>query len=115
MSDKALRRTLLTRQTDLADHLTDLRRELDAIIEASTDANTDDEHDPEGTTIAFERSQLTTLIASAAAEQQSVVQALARVAAGTYGRCERCRRPIAPERLAARPASELCVVCAALT
>jgi DnaK suppressor protein len=35
-----------------------------------------------------------------------------RLAAGTYGVCERCGRPIAPERLAARPEARLCITCA---
>ncbi|WP_433030613.1 TraR/DksA C4-type zinc finger protein [Actinomycetospora sp. CA-053990] len=33
------------------------------------------------------------------------------MAAGTYGVCERCGRPIAPERLEARPAARTCVTC----
>jgi DnaK suppressor protein len=35
-----------------------------------------------------------------------------RLATGTYGSCERCGRPIAPERLAARPEARTCVPCA---
>jgi DnaK suppressor protein len=38
--------------------------------------------------------------------------ARARLAAGTYGVCERCGRPIAPARLAARPEARLCIDCA---
>ena len=38
--------------------------------------------------------------------------ALERIEAGTYGRCTRCGRDIAPERLEARPWSELCIDCA---
>ena len=37
--------------------------------------------------------------------------ALARVAAGTYGRCVRCERPIEPARLAALPEAALCADC----
>ncbi|WP_269778536.1 TraR/DksA C4-type zinc finger protein [Microlunatus antarcticus] len=39
--------------------------------------------------------------------------AQARLAAGTYGLCERCGRPIAEERLAARPEARFCITCAA--
>jgi DnaK suppressor protein len=35
-----------------------------------------------------------------------------RLAEGTYGRCERCGRPIAPERLSARPEARFCIACA---
>jgi RNA polymerase-binding transcription factor DksA len=38
--------------------------------------------------------------------------ALARLDAGTYGTCARCRRPIPAGRLLARPRSTTCVTCA---
>ena len=65
------------------------------VVAASRDTNADDEHDPEGTTIAFERSQ--------------VDAALARVEAGTYGICEVCGEPIPDGRLEARPTARTCV------
>ena len=37
--------------------------------------------------------------------------ALRRIDDGTYGRCEGCGRPIAPERLEAIPHARLCVAC----
>ncbi len=37
--------------------------------------------------------------------------ALARLDAGAYGRCTSCHRPIAPERLEARPWAALCIEC----
>lgn len=37
--------------------------------------------------------------------------ALARLDAGTYGRCTACHRPIAAERLEARPWAALCIDC----
>ena len=37
---------------------------------------------------------------------------IANLAAGTYGRCESCGRPIGAERLAARPTATTCVDCA---
>ena len=41
-----------------------------------------------------------------------VEAAVRAVEAGTYGICETCGRPIAPERLAARPSARTCVTCA---
>jgi DnaK suppressor protein len=38
-----------------------------------------------------------------------VNHALERVAAGTYGFCERCEKPIPVERLEARPYATLCI------
>ena len=37
--------------------------------------------------------------------------ALKRLDNGTYGTCERCERPIEPERLVARPYAEYCLHC----
>ncbi|MGL4743508.1 MAG: TraR/DksA family transcriptional regulator [Dermatophilaceae bacterium] len=79
---------------------------------ASRDSNADDEHDPEGQTIAYERSQLAALIGSAQARLTELDAAVSRLAAGTWGRCERCAAPIPPERLDARPAARTCVRCA---
>jgi DnaK suppressor protein len=39
-------------------------------------------------------------------------RALAKLDAGTYGRCDACGGPIAPKRLAAMPDAVLCVDCA---
>jgi DnaK suppressor protein len=89
-----------------------LTGEFDAVVAASQSSNADDEHDPEGATIAFERQQVAALLAVARQRLADVDAALARRDAGTYGRCERCGRPIAAERLAARPAARTCIDCA---
>jgi len=41
----------------------------------------------------------------------AVDAALARLDAGTYGLCESCGNPIAPERLEALPSAALCIDC----
>ncbi|WP_219996211.1 TraR/DksA family transcriptional regulator [Nocardioides humi] len=92
--------------------LAGLTGDFEEVVAASRDTNADDEHDPEGATIAFERSQLATLVLQARRHLAEVEAALDRVAAGTYGTCERCGRPIAPARLEARPAARSCIACA---
>ena len=89
-----------------------LSRDLAAIVEASALVANDDEHDPEGATIAFERAQMAALLDSARAGLAELEQALERVQDGSYGRCQHCGRPIAPERLQARPGARWCVACA---
>lgn len=89
-----------------------LAGDLHALFTASRDSNADDEHDPEGATIGFERAQLTALLAAARERVAEVDDALRRVDTGGYGVCERCGRPIAAERLAARPFARFCVTCA---
>jgi len=82
------------------------------IVEASKDSNADDEHDPEGATIAFERSQVGTLVEEARHRLAEVEAARARLADGTYGTCERCGEPIGEGRLEARPTARTCIRCA---
>jgi DnaK suppressor protein len=89
-----------------------LTREFDSIVAASQVSNADDEHDPEGATIAFERQQVVALLEQARRRLADVDAALARRTAGDYGRCETCGRPIGDERLAARPAARTCIECA---
>ena len=89
-----------------------LTREFDQVVDASRQSNADDEHDPEGATIAFERQQVAALLDSARRRLADIDDALARVEAGEYGTCATCRRPIAPERLAARPSTRTCIACA---
>ncbi|WP_448638756.1 TraR/DksA family transcriptional regulator [Geodermatophilus sp. URMC 63] len=89
-----------------------LTREFDAIVAASQASNADDEHDPEGATIAFERQQVAALLERARRRLADVDAAVTAVEAGTYGRCASCGRAIAPERLAARPAARTCITCA---
>jgi DnaK suppressor protein len=89
-----------------------LTREFDEVVAASRASNADDEHDPEGATIAFERQQVVALLDQARARLADVEAAMARRDAGDYGICENCGRPIAPERLAARPAARTCIDCA---
>lgn len=46
------------------------------------------------------------------ARLSEVEDALERLHAGTYGRCERCGQPIAVERLRVHPWARLCLSCA---
>ena len=83
-----------------------------AVIEAASDVATDDEHDPEGATIAFERARVAALLDQARGHLHDIDAAIARLDAGTYGRCEHCGGAIAPARLAARPVARTCIGCA---
>jgi RNA polymerase-binding transcription factor DksA len=82
--------------------LADLTGDHAGMVESSKDSNADDEHDPEGSTIAFERSQVSALVAEARHQLDEVEAALGRLDDGSYGTCEACGRPIPPARLVAR-------------
>jgi RNA polymerase-binding transcription factor DksA len=110
MSDPADR--LADRRTETTDLVTALRRRLDEIIESAAHTSNDDEHDPEGATVAFERAQVAALLDQARAELRALDAAADRLAAGTYGTCVRCGGPIAAGRLDALPAATTCIRCA---
>lgn len=99
-------------RTRTTEQINALARAVGEIIESSAGVATDDEHDPEGQTIAFERAQAAALLEQARARLEDVDAAAMRLSAGTYGICESCQQPIAPERLDARPAARTCISCA---
>jgi DnaK suppressor protein len=92
--------------------LSTLTGDFDEVVAASREANADDEHDPEGATIAFERSQVAALVLQVQRHLAEVDAAIERLADGTYGICERCGQPIAKARLEARLTARTCIGCA---
>jgi DnaK suppressor protein len=92
-------------------HIEALTAEFDDIVAGTAASNADDEHDPEGSTLAFERARVSALLSQERAYLAELERAADRVADGTYGVCTRCGAAIAPERLAARPAARTCVQC----
>ena len=113
MSQQAeIRAALAAERAATLDRMAALRRDFDGIVDSSALVATDDEHDPEGATIAFERAQLAARLGQAEQHLADLDQAVSRLDQGSYGRCERCGRPIAAARLAARPAARTCIRCA---
>jgi RNA polymerase-binding transcription factor DksA len=104
--------TLAADAAATAAHLAALRRDFAQLVQACEASNADDEHDPEGATIGFERAQLSALIAQAEARLADLERAQEQVRDGGYGVCETCGQPIGVERLEARPAARTCIGCA---
>ncbi|NKZ03853.1 TraR/DksA family transcriptional regulator [Actinomadura latina] len=90
-----------------------LSRDWDGVVEASAQTGVDDEHDPEGATIAFERARIEASLSRARSQLADIEDALRRLRDGTYGTCERCGGPVGADRLDARPAARTCITCAA--
>ena len=109
---EAVRAALAEERAQVLRRLGGLAADFEETVAASRDSNADDEHDPEGHTIAFERSQVTSLSRRLEQRLAEVDAAAARLAAGTYGVCTRCGEQIDPARLEARPAARECIVCA---
>jgi len=86
-----------------------LRSDITSVSLARQDSNVDDEHDPEGSTIAFELSQASALMGQSRVGLEQIEEALARIEEGTYGQCAVCGVDIPEERLEVRPWTPFCV------
>jgi DnaK suppressor protein len=102
---------LAAERADALNRLRGIERELSGIIESAS-AGADDEHDPEGATLAFERQHLAALLSQSRQRLAQIDAAMARLAEGSYGSCATCGRSIGAARLAARPATTACIRCA---
>jgi RNA polymerase-binding protein DksA len=89
-----------------------LREELAATIEAPGQMTYGSQ--AAAATHVFEQQRDLALRDRATQQLALVEAALARLGAGTFGRCTRCGKPIAPERLEALPWAEHCIECARL-
>lgn len=108
----ANRERLAAERREAEQRLAELTGSFNDFVAASRDSNADDEHDPEGATIAYERAQVVALTRQVRERLDQIDAAMARLAAGSYGRCETCGGPIGPARLEARPTATRCITCA---
>jgi RNA polymerase-binding transcription factor DksA len=77
--------------------------------EALNELSLSDQHPADLGSETFERTKDYGILESVRGELADVEHALRRLAAGTYGTCEACGRPIAPERLEVIPSARFCV------
>ncbi len=110
--DAELRRALLRERDEAQARLAEFEQTTKELADARSDADTDDEHDPEGSTVSWERAVAAASAQAAADHLEAVGQALARIDAGWDGSCAGCGLPIPAERLAVRPHTDRCVPCA---
>ncbi|MEQ1699489.1 MAG: TraR/DksA C4-type zinc finger protein [Ilumatobacteraceae bacterium] len=109
---RALRSHVLAALDQLDLQIVMLTSAFDDIVEAAVQSNVDDEHDPEGTTIAFERQQVAALLRQAKEDREAMLLARDRVEEPGYGVCEYCKGFIGVERLLALPSATRCIRCA---
>jgi DnaK suppressor protein len=84
-----------------------------SIVEASELTSTDDEHDPEGATIAYERAQAIALLRQARADLDALVVTRTQLESDQVVVCSVCGRSIDLERVAMLPTTSRCIRCAA--
>ncbi|HRB05042.1 MAG TPA: TraR/DksA C4-type zinc finger protein [Ilumatobacteraceae bacterium] len=109
---RALRSHVLTELIRFDEQIQTLTRSFEDIVEAAVQSNVDDEHDPEGTTIAFERQQVAALLRQARSDREALLLARDRIEQPGYGVCEYCKGFIGLERLLALPSATRCITCA---
>lgn len=110
--DRRIRAAIEAERARIAEQLAALEQSFAGIVDGTELTSNDDEHDPEGTTIAYERAQVSALLRQAHDDLHSLELALARVDDGTALTCESCGGVIALERLLALPMTRSCVNCA---
>ena len=108
----SLRGVLLADRDATEALITRLIADLDSFTDARKDGATDDEHDPEGPTLAFERSQSTAILSQTREHFAQIESAVVRLDEGTFGSCVTCGNAIPFARLEVRPYSTQCVSCA---
>ncbi|MFI6637304.1 TraR/DksA family transcriptional regulator [Nonomuraea fuscirosea] len=112
-SEQATIRELLDAdRRSTTDRIALLGRDRDEIVTSSALTASDDEHDPEGTSTAFERARVQALLDQTLAHLAELDLASERLRDGTYGTCARCGQRIPIERLQILPAIKTCVNCA---
>jgi RNA polymerase-binding protein DksA len=88
-----------------------LQDDLSHSLEESFDEDGNDSHLADSASETVDREIEQSLEDNAEHLLASIDEALARIDAGTYGKCARCGEPIAEERLAALPYAAKCIEC----
>jgi RNA polymerase-binding protein DksA len=105
------RRTLLDERQRVVEAIEYLHAENPGSIEDETEevVGSVDNHLAETATVTLDREIDYTLEDNAQQVLRAIDAALKRIDDGTFGVCERCGRPIEPERLEIRPYATLCI------
>jgi DnaK suppressor protein len=109
---RRLRDAIEAERGRVAEQIANLQQSFAGIVDASELASTDDEHDPEGTTIAYERAQAAALLRQAQDDLVALDSASDRIDNGTAETCGVCGGTIPLDRLLALPGVTTCVRCA---
>ena len=84
----------------------------DQLEQMGVGADNLDEGFADSSQVTAERGELEALAGTLTDTLREFDDALSKLDAGTYGRCEECEGPITEARLEAMPAARLCITCA---
>jgi DnaK suppressor protein len=103
----AFRRQLESRRDEIRDEVARLDEQ--AMNVNQTEGYGVKNHPAEDATELYDRERSLAVSAVIHSELEQIEHALERIAAGSYGTCEVCGKPIPVERLEARPTATLCI------
>lgn len=104
--------SIAERRREVLAQLDEVQRELTELRALRERVHDDDEHDPDGVSLSSEWSRLEGLKHTRLDALAAIDEAAARLERGEGATCSVCGRPIAPERLEARPDTTTCISCA---
>jgi RNA polymerase-binding protein DksA len=102
---------LMSERERVSHALSHLHESNSTSLEDETEEETYDNHLADSATATLNREIDYTLEENSEHVLSAIEQALQRIENGTFGRCERCGRQIADERLTARPYATRCIDC----
>ena len=111
LNTEHFRDLLLERRSRVSNALHHLHEQNSNSLEEETEEETYDNHLADSATATLNREIDYTLEENSTAVLTAIDAALERIDEGTFGTCQRCGNPIAPERLEARPWATLCIDC----
>jgi DnaK suppressor protein len=112
MNAKTIRARLSSRRDEIQSELTSLAAELESFgVEQEIERGGLGNHMAEDGTSVQEQERNLAVSADLRDIVDQIESALARLDEGTYGTCQRCGRPINPERLEAFPYVAHCIDC----
>jgi len=111
MDKKALREQLLVERERLEREIAELDADLSESLEDSSEESPYDQHMAETAGVTLDREIDLTLQENARASVAQIDRALGKLENGSYGRCDKCGKPIGEDRLQAAPFATLCIDC----
>jgi len=111
MDRDALRQRLLDERGRLEREIADLDADLSESLEDSSEESPYDQHMAETAGVTLDREIDLTLEENARASISQIDRALHKLESGSYGRCDKCGKPIGDDRLDAAPFATLCIDC----
>lgn len=102
---------LTNERSHVTDEIDQLDQQVRTFVDDAESSQGVDNHIGDEADNIFEKERLLTIRAELVERRTQIERALQKVDEGTYGICENCGRPIAPERLEALPFASLCISC----